>query len=275
MTINDLIAHYRTMKSLHAEIPDTLDTKLRQIERVFGRMGAASSGREVINQAKTEWGNSAPGTMKRYLVQLRAVMRRCEADGVLPKAPIIDMPYVNDTVYTDVSAADVKMLLDYIKWTEPSWYPLTLVLTHTGARLGEALRLTQSSFTKRGVVLLKLVGRRTKTVQRTVPYTSRLVREVACGAIFRNESGRIVPDSIADNSVSTCLGRVIDASVIALGLPSLRVHDLRHAFASVIAENGADLADIATALGHSNPSMAMRYRGLVRSRLASIVAGIE
>jgi site-specific recombinase XerD len=63
-------------------------------------------------------------------------------------------------------------------------------------------------------------------------------------------------------------------SCTALAIPRLRVHDLRHAFAAILAEKGADLADIATALGHSNIQMAMRYRGLVRARLHAVMAGI-
>ena len=272
MKIKDLIAHYSARKILNSALPPELDEKLRHLLRVFGEMDAACDGGEIVAASLQAWPDAAPGTRKRYLVQLRAVMRRAERDGVILRAPLIDLPFVHDTVYVDVTGSEVKLLLDYIKWTEPKWYPLALVLMHTGARLGEALALRPGCFTRHGTRIAKAVGRKTKTVDRTIPYTSRLQAEALSGNLMRNE--KLAPVGIADDSVATCLGRVIDSSTKALGLPSLRVHDLRHAFAAVLAENGADLADISSALGHSNPAMAMRYRGLVKSKLTGIMSGI-
>lgn len=63
-------------------------------------------------------------------------------------------------------------------------------------------------------------------------------------------------------------GRVFDTTnfrrrwvgaVKAAKLHDFRFHDLRHTFASWARMNGADLADICEALGHSNISVTMRY----------------
>jgi site-specific recombinase XerD len=51
----------------------------------------------------------------------------------------------------------------------------------------------------------------------------------------------------------------------------LRVHDLRHVFAAIIAEKGGDLADIATLLGHTNLSTTLRYRSLVRVKATRLL----
>jgi integrase len=234
-------------------------------------LDAGASALEIGHAARAEWGQLAPGTLKRYLAQLRAIFNVAYDDGLIDRTPRIGMPYVNDVVEVDVSAEQVALLLSYIKWTEPRWYPLVLVLAHTGARLGEALAITpERSFTRRGVRIEKRVGRRTKTVVRTVPYTPLLAKEVASGA-FGNG---LLPKEITPRSAPACLGRVLELSCTALAIPRLRVHDLRHAFAAILAEKGADLADIATALGHSNIQMAMRYRGLVRARLHAVMAGI-
>lgn len=274
MNIQTLIDHYRMAKSAHSPIPESLDDKLRHLEKVFGNAPADASGSTLVTRGKVAWGHRSPGTLKRYLVQLRAVMRRAERDGLITRAPLIDLPYVFDTIYVDVSGAEVKLLLDYIKWTEPKWYPLALVLVQTGARLNEALTLEPASFTRHGVRIAKPINRRSKTIDRIIPYTQRMRAEVDAGVMFSGEGLRLVPDGIADQSVPTCFGRILDASVSALGLYKLRVHDLRHAFAAILAENGADLADIATALGQSNVAMALRYRGLVKGRLAGILSTV-
>lgn len=272
MNISDLVAHYRAAKGTHSPVPDTIEDKLKHIERVFGAMPHDTSGIALAKAAKAAWQGCAPGTIRRYLVQLRAVMRRAERDKLIAQAPLIDVPYVHDTVYVDVTTSEIKMLLDYIQWTEPRWYPLALILSHTGARLGEALALKEDSFTRHGVRILKQVGRRTKTIERTIPYSDRLANAVASGVFQRNH--RMAPQGIEDASVASCLGRVLDDSTKALGLPTLRVHDLRHAFAAMLAEKGADLADLATALGHSSTAMSMRYRGLVKTRLNGLMSSI-
>jgi len=272
MNIGHLIQHYMAAKEQHATAPATLKDKVDHISRVFGGVSVDATGIELVEIAKKAWPRAVPGTVKRYLVQLRAILRRAERDGLIAKAPLIDVPYVHDTVYVDVSKAEVKMLLDYIQWVEPKWYPLTLLLTHTGARLGEVLSINEASFTRHGVRIAKQVGRKTKTIDRVIPYSTRLGQAVASG-VYKNTS-RIVPEGLQHASVSTCLGRVLDDATKALGLPTLRVHDLRHAFAAMLAEQGADLADLATALGNSSTAMSMRYRGLVKGRLNGIMATI-
>ena len=270
MNISHLVAHYRAAKSIHIGIQPSLEDKLKHIERVFGGLPSGTSGLALVAEAKEAWPRCAPGTMKRYLVQLKAVLHRAERDGLIPKAPFIDLPYVYDTVYVDVSAEEVARLLDFMRWAEPEWYPLVLVLTQTGARLGEALALTPASYTRHGVRIVKVMGRRTKTVERIIPCTKRMQQAIDSGYLQSHEG--LVPAGIAPTSVPTCLGRVLDDSTSALGLHKLRVHDLRHAFAAVLAEKGADLSDLTAALGHTNPAMSMRYRGLVKGRLTGVMA---
>jgi integrase len=51
------------------------------------------------------------------------------------------------------------------------------------------------------------------------------------------------------------------------GLPGLRLHDLRHSFASFLVNRGASLYVVQNLLGHSNPSMTQRYAHLVPATL--------
>ena len=61
----------------------------------------------------------------------------------------------------------------------------------------------------------------------------------------------------------------------AAGLEKFRVHDLRHSHASLLANNGVSLFVIQQTLGHSSPTMTMRYSHLCDAALrqAADVAG--
>lgn len=46
------------------------------------------------------------------------------------------------------------------------------------------------------------------------------------------------------------------------GLPQLRVHDLRHQYASFLVNSGRTLYEVQQILGHSDPSVTQRYAHL-------------
>jgi integrase len=68
----------------------------------------------------------------------------------------------------------------------------------------------------------------------------------------------------------------------AAGIDGLRIHDLRHSFASQLASSGASLPLIGTLLGHSNPTTTHRYAHLFDDpqraaveRVAAVIGAAE
>ena len=55
------------------------------------------------------------------------------------------------------------------------------------------------------------------------------------------------------------------------GIDGLRLHDLRHSFASVLASKGASLPMIGALLGHSDPATTARYSHLFTDPLRTLV----
>src|SRR5439155_15818058 len=71
-----------------------------------------------------------------------------------------------------------------------------------------------------------------------------------------------------DRAFCNVLGRTLDGSAVrkrfkrardAAGLRSLRFHDLRHTYDSLLAAAGIDLVSIQAVMGHSAPSTTSRY----------------
>jgi len=59
------------------------------------------------------------------------------------------------------------------------------------------------------------------------------------------------------------------------GLEDVRIHDLRHTFASYLCMSGADLITVKELLGHSSLSMTERYSHLTNRHRADAVARLE
>lgn len=56
-----------------------------------------------------------------------------------------------------------------------------------------------------------------------------------------------------------------------MGLADLRLHDLRHSFASFLVNSGGSLYEVQKLLGHYDPKVTMRYAHLSGDTLKSAV----
>jgi integrase len=267
----DLIRHYERVKTQHQPLSASLGEKLVQLRDAFGSLPATADGVAIVSAARKYWPRAADGTIKRNLGQLRAVVRFGAKTGLISGAPHIEMPSVYDVRDVEISTTEMGHLLDYVEITDPLAYPAILFLMHTGGRLGEVWAIDPvRDLVSECTVFRKPRARKSKTAERKVPHTERLswflrTNSAALRLHFGNPSPKLM-----GNRVRASLTRACEA----LGLPVLRVHDLRHCFAALVAEGGGDIADICALLGHSNIGTTMRYRGLVKQKSAAILARI-
>jgi site-specific recombinase XerD len=65
--------------------------------------------------------------------------------------------------------------------------------------------------------------------------------------------------------------RAWDTARKAAGLPSLRIHDLRHSAASFMVNSGVDLYAVGRILGHADVQSTQRYAHLANDTLLAAV----
>jgi len=127
---------------------------------------------------------------------------------------------------------------------------------YTGLRKSELLRVNADpeKYVNRGRIVL---DRQTKTGRPgVVPIARQVLR------IFRR-----MPLAVTDKILTTNF----KTARVAVGRPDLHAHDLRHGFASLLADSGADFLDIMTLMRHASPASTKRYTHLLDKRLKNVV----
>tara|TARA_B110000046_G_scaffold179039_1_gene207667 strand:+ start:108 stop:1163 length:1056 start_codon:yes stop_codon:yes gene_type:complete len=237
----------------------------------------------IMVWSTTKWPSHKPGTIKRYLNDFSAVLNHASDRIDNWTAPKVKKPTVRDERDVHFEEDEANAFLCWVKDERPHYYPHFLTLVDTGVRLNELLGLRRMNFGRGNDGVLKVrrrLARSGKTKTRDVPLTQPM-RELAdtfankssADALYVASGGK--PWSSA-GSASAALNLTLGDGCQAIGLPfdgedAMRVHDLRHTFAYLVAKGGADLGDLQYLMGHEDISQTMRYRGFIQSRARTYV----
>jgi len=153
----------------------------------------------------------------------------------------------------------VRMKTSSRGYIEPMSAWALQLLAHTGLRKDEVISLKWPMIDWQHAVF-NLPD--TKTGQRSVPVSSQvmaLLREIhahtgqpRAGYVIRSRTGRRL----------TSLNKTWERIRVMAGIPDVRLHDLRHSFASDALMGGVPLAIIGKILGHRQPTTTQRYTHL-------------
>jgi integrase len=213
----------------------------------------------------------------------------------LIKAPVsgvfkyaVDSEIIESSPIKDLSISTRKSGLEIVPLTEDEadklldqakrflngyYYPHFLFLLRTGCRLGElkALQWQDIDFDKRQIEISRSCrrGRVTDTKtrkRRRVDMTPQLVEALRVQEIeqkkqslklgvaflndafvFANRHGEVMRRIALENALKRCLS--------AAKLRQIRIHDLRHTYATTRLLRGHNIGDVSYQLGHSNISM--------------------
>jgi len=90
----------------------------------------------------------------------------------------------------------------------------------------------------------------------------------------RSNSVYILPNP-ATGEPYQCIFHAWDKARIAAGLPNVRIHDLRHSFASALVNSGVSLYEVQQLLGHASIKTTQRYAHLDQTRLQRSVESVS
>jgi integrase/recombinase XerC len=210
--------------------------------------------------------NQKPATIRRKLASLRSLFRYLSREHRLEQDParLLRLPKMPKTL-PDVPNAEVTNALidgssrEDLAQPFPARDRLLLELLYgCGLRVSEAVGLNLEDF-DRTERWIRVRGKGRK--ERQVPYGARAdealgryleMREVAVPVLFLNHRGGRLTDRGARNIVKFYGTHVAGDS-------SIHPHTLRHAFATHLLSDGADLRAIQELLGHARLSTTQKY----------------
>jgi integrase len=182
------------------------------------------------------------------------------------------------TFLAPVQMASLAAVLEQRQQTDRVSVALVRFLLLTGARFGEAANATWSQINLETGTWIK-PSSHTKQKREHVAYLSKpallLLQQLheqngASPYLFPGPTGQPI------TTIKTFWRSVTRQA----GLEGVRVHDLRHSFASVLASSGASLLLIGQLLGHTQAATTQRYSHLVDSvqreaveRAAAVISG--
>lgn len=193
------------------------------------------------------------GTIWTELNHLRIVMSWALKQRLIARPVFIELPSKPAPKDRRLTAAEVRRLLDA---AQPHHIKVAIALmATTGARSGAVLDLTWDRVDfERGLVAYALNDGLTRKGRATVPM-NRTLRPILLEAKKAAMTDFVV--EWAGKKVAS-IKRGFAASVERAGLSNVTPHIIRHTAASLMAESGRPMSEIASVLGHSDSAITER-----------------
>ncbi len=237
-----------------------------RIKKVFGDRRLNQITRQQIQSFHTELLKEglAPATCDHHIKLIKHALFLAIDWGLLTeKNPAARIPLFNrdNKVEHYLDDAQLENLLAVLRTDDNrAICQITLFMLSTGCRLNEALSATWSQIDKSNRVWrIPALNSKSKRV-RSVPLNDsaldvleQLDTEGKFDSVFLN---------VKTEQAYTTIHKVWHRLRGKAGLPHLRLHDLRHQYASFLVNSGRTLYEVQQILGHSNPIVTQRYAHL-------------
>lgn len=159
-----------------------------------------------------------------------------------------------------------KLLFFAKKYPNPMLHDYILLLLNTGCRSGEILSLKWDSvyIDERYIIIRNSLSKNGKTIYKPLNLDS--VFALARMKVTASEGDHVFFNTKTGKPY-TSFRRGFKAISNRIGVPELRIHDLRHTFASFLVQKGVPIYQVSTLLGHSDTRITQRYAHIAPDKL--------
>jgi integrase/recombinase XerD len=225
---------------------------------------------------RTEQG-AKPRSTARQLSSFRRFFRFLLRENMIKEDPTIkiDMPRIGRSLPQSLTEGEVESLLAAPNVSDPLGHrdrTMLEVLYATGLRVSELINLKQSEINlNQGV--LRIVGKGDR--ERLIPLgeeAQNWIRDFIAGPrseiLLERQTDYLFPTRRGDRMTRQAFWHIIKRYSKQADISSkMSPHTLRHAFATHLLNNGADLRVVQMLLGHSDLSTTQIYTHVARTRM--------
>ena len=226
------------------------------------------SKRDIIQFISKHSLTHKPGSVNRVIIMMRYIFNlsiRWETVGIT-KNPTAGIPLLEENNKKErfLSAEEARALVEQLKSSDNKMLQYIIpMLILTGARKNEVLKAKWEDFNVEQrlwrIPLSKSGKARHVPISDGVQYLLEGVpRHVDCGYVFANPK-TLLPYVSIFASWNTARK--------AVGLADVRIHDLRHSFASFLVNSGRSIYEVQRILGHTQIKTTQRYAHLSQDSL--------
>jgi len=225
-------------------------------------------------------GGAKPRSTARQLSSFRRFYRYLLREGVIAEDPTanIAMPKIGRALPQSLTEEEVDSLLSAPNVAEPLGHrdrAMLEVLYATGVRVSELINLKLNQINlNQGV--LRIIGKGDR--ERLIPLGDEAqdwIREFIDGArgeiLLERQTEYLFPTRRGDRMTRQAFWHIIKRYAKKAGVKKkLSPHTVRHAFATHLLNNGADLRVVQLLLGHSDVSTTQIYTHVARERMKEL-----
>ena len=249
----------------------------------IGHLNLSELNPSTLTQCKNLLTNEAPdknykghktksnSTVRKYMFALSAVLRygvrELQLIDINPMTNV-QKPKKKKGIVRFLSEDERKRLITACKNYSDTLYLFVILAAFSGGRYSEILHLTVEHIDFENEMVYYVDTKNGE--DRGVPIYHKLMEkikeylnthDIKSGYIFINKK---------KNKLYFIKG-ILEKIIKDTGIENFRIHDLRHTYASYLAQNGAELLEIAQLMGHKNLQQVQIYAHLTVKHTAKVV----
>jgi integrase/recombinase XerD len=243
-------------------------------------LSAAHRGDILAFMAARVQGGAQPRSTARQLSSFRRFFRHLVREGELREDPTaqIAMPKVGRSLPRSLTEEEVEALLAAPAVSDPLGHrdrTMLEVLYATGLRVSELVNLTLAQVNlNQGVLRIVGKGDRERLIplgEEAVQWVHQFLQGPRVEILLERQTDYLFPTRRGDRMTRQAFWHIIKRYARKAGVQKeLSPHTLRHAFATHLLNNGADLRVVQMLLGHSDLSTTQIYTHVARERLKDL-----